>query len=131
MYKVMFLLKRKPHLTHEQFREHFERSHAPMAQKYCGHLFAEYRRNYMNEVFCGGDSRQEDSGYGPKEWNWDLLSEWTLPDEAAFNEIIRIMESPGIKAEFQEDEDRFIDRAATVMIPCVVADTGTRGVGVR
>ena len=118
MYKVMFLLKRKQHLTHEQFREHFEHSHAPMAQKYCGHLFSEYRRNYMNVVWCGGDSRQERSGYGPREWEWDLLSEWTLPSEASFHEIIRIMESPGIKPLFEEDEDRFIDRTATVMIPC-------------
>lgn len=46
MYKVMWLMKRKAHLTHEEFREHFERSHAPMAQKFAGHLFAEYRRNY-------------------------------------------------------------------------------------
>ena len=31
MIKVIHLIKRKPHLTHEQFREHFERSHAAMA----------------------------------------------------------------------------------------------------
>ncbi|MGB8363832.1 MAG: EthD domain-containing protein [Rhizomicrobium sp.] len=127
MYKVMFLLKRKSHMTHEQFREHFERSHAPMAQKYCGHLFSEYRRSYMNVVWTGGDSRKEGSGYGPREWEWDLLSEWILPSEENFHEIQRIMESPGIKHLFEEDEDRFIDRDATVMIPCIVADTGTRG----
>lgn len=127
MYKVMFLIKRKKHITHEQFREHFERSHAPMAQKYCGHLYSEYRRNYINVVWCGGDSRKEGSGYGPREWEWDLLSEWILPSEENFHEIIKIMESPGIKHLFEEDEDRFIDREATVMIPCTVADSGTRG----
>jgi hypothetical protein len=125
MFKVMWLMKRKPELTHEQFREHFERSHAPMAQKYVGHLYSEYRRNYMSEVWCGGDPRREGSGYGPREWAWDLVSEWIMPDEAAFNEILRIMESPEIRKEFEEDEDRFIDRSATVMVPCVVADTGT------
>ena len=31
MYKVMHFIKRKPHLTHAQFRDHFERSHAAMA----------------------------------------------------------------------------------------------------
>ena len=41
MYKVIHLVKRKSHLTHEQFREHFERSHAAMALKFCGHLFSE------------------------------------------------------------------------------------------
>jgi hypothetical protein len=129
MYKVMFLIKRKRHMTHDQFREHFERSHAPMAQKFCGHLFSEYRRNYMNVVWTGGDSRIPGSNYGPREWEWDLLSEWILPNEENLQEIYRIMESPGIKQLFQEDEDRFIDRDATVMIPCTVADTGTRGTG--
>lgn len=126
MYRVMFFLKRKKHLTHEQFREHFERSHAPMAQKYCGHLYSTYERNYMSTVFAGGDSRKENSGYGPQDWNWDLLSVWTMPSEENFHEIIRIMESPGIKQLFEEDEDRFIDREATVMIPCTVANTGTQ-----
>ena len=124
MFKVMWLMKRKKELTHEQFREHFERSHAPMALKYCGHLFAEYRRNYMSEVWSGGDPRKEGSGYAAREWDWDMISEWIAHDEAAFNEILRIMETPHIRKEFEDDEDRFIDRTATVMVPCVVADTG-------
>jgi hypothetical protein len=131
MFTIMWFMKRKQGWSHEQFREHFERSHAAMAQKYCGHLFCEYRRYYMSTVWCGGDPRQADSGYGPKEWEWDLISEWTMPDEEAFNEVLRIMESPGIKKEFEEDEDRFIDRRATVMVPCTVANTGTPGPAAR
>src|SRR3954447_19892937 len=99
-FKVMWLMKRKQGLTHEEFREHFERSHAPMAQKYCGHLFSEYRRNYVSEVWCGGDPREEGGGYGPREWEWDLISEWVMPSEEAFKEILRIMESPGVKQQF-------------------------------
>lgn len=126
MYKVIHLVKRKPHMTHEQFREHFERSHAPMALKYCGHLFSEYRRNYVNMVLGGGDPRVEGSGFGEMEWGWDLLSEWIMPSEESFNEIQRIMESPDIKRLFEEDEDRFIDRKAIVMMPCTaVCNTGT------
>jgi len=125
MYKVIHLVKRKSHMTHEQFREHFERSHAAMALKFCGHLFTEYRRNYVNGVMGGGDSRQEGSGYGPMEWEWDLLSEWILPSEENLHEIYRIMDSPGIKHLFQEDEDRFIDRKANVTMPCTVFDVGT------
>lgn len=125
MYKVLHFIKRKPHLTHEQFRDHFERSHAAMALKFCGHLFLEYRRNYVGTVFTGGDSRDPDSGYGPREWEWDLISEWILPSEDALNEIYRIMQETGIDHLFHEDEDRFIDRRATVTVPC---DVRTRGV---
>ena len=98
MFKVLHFIKRKPHLTHEQFRDHFEKSHAAMALKFCGHLFTAYQRNYFDEVYTGGDSRQENSGYGPKAAGWDLISEWILPDEAALHEIYRIMQTPeGLK----------------------------------
>jgi hypothetical protein len=119
------MVKRKSHLTHEQFREHFERSHAAMAMKFCGHLFSRYRRIYVNQVFGGGDSRVEGSGYGPMESGWDLLSEWVLPTEENLRKIYRIMETPGIQHLFREDEDRFIDRTATITMPCVIFDTGT------
>jgi hypothetical protein len=125
MLKVLHFIKRKPHLTHEQFRDHFERSHAAMAIKFCGHLFADYRRNYTRTVWTGGDSREPGSGYGEREWQWDLISEWILPDEAALQEIYRIMQQPGIDELFRADEDRFIDRTATVTAHCEVRDVGT------
>jgi len=125
MYKVLHFIKRKPHLTHEQFRDHFERSHAAMALKFCGHLFTAYQRNYITQAFAGGDSRDPDSGYGPRAADWDLISEWILPDEDALNEVYRIMLTPGIDELFHADEDRFIDRTATMTIPCEVRDTGT------
>jgi len=125
MLKVLHFIKRKPHLTHEEFRDHFERSHAAMALKFCGHLFTDYRRNYTKTVFTGGDSRDPGSSYGEREWEWDLISEWILPDEAALNEIYRIMQEPGIDELFHADEDRFIDRTATVTAHCEVRDVGT------
>lgn len=125
MYKVLHFIRRKEHLSHEQFKAHFERSHASMALKFCGHLFSQYRRNYVNMAWTGGDSRDASSGYGEREWQWDLISEWILPNEEALHEIYRIMQSPGIKELFCADEDRIIDRTATVTTPCMVLDVGT------
>jgi len=124
MLKVFHLIKRKPHYTHEQFREHFERSHAPMALKFCGHLFREYRRNYVGTVFGGDDSRKPGNSYGPMEWDWDLISEWIVDSEEDLNQIFAIMESPEYRDYFEQDEDRFIDRTMNVMIPCTVSDYG-------
>lgn len=39
MHEVLHFIERKPHMTHAQFRDHFERSHAAMALKFRGHLF--------------------------------------------------------------------------------------------
>jgi EthD domain len=124
MLKVIHLIKRQPHLTHQQFREHFEASHAAMALKYCGHLFVDYQRNYVDKVWGGGDARDPGSGYGEMDWGWDLMSEWTVADQAALDEIYRIMETPGFKEQFWADEDRFIDRKANVTIPCTVMGGG-------
>jgi len=124
MYKVFHLIKRKPYYTHEQFREHFERSHAPMALKFCGHLFREYRRNYVGTVYGGDDSRKADNSYGPMEWDWDLISEWIVDSEEDLHKIFAIMESPEYRDFFEQDEDRFIDRTMNVMIPCTVSDYG-------
>ena len=125
MYKVIHFVKRKAGVTHEQFKAHMERSHAPLAMKYCGHLFTEYRRNYVAQAMFGGDPRDANGGFAPRELNWDLISEWVTRDEASFHEILRIMQTPGIDELFHADEDRFIDRTAFVMAPVTVVDTGT------
>lgn len=125
MYKVLHFIKRKPHLTHAQFKAHFERSHAAMALKFCGHLFSDYRRNYVDTAWFGGDSRVAGSGYAQQDWTWDLISEWILPNEEALQEIYRIMQEPDKDHLFRADEDRFIDRTATVTMVCDVYDVGT------
>jgi hypothetical protein len=125
MYRVIHLVKRKPHLTHAQFRAHFERSHAAMAIRYCGHLYESYQRNYVDTVLGGGDPRLAGSGFGPMAWGWDLLSVWTMKDQAAFDQICRMMETEPLKTLFFEDEERFIDRQQIMMLPCTaVCDTG-------
>jgi hypothetical protein len=126
MYKVFHFVKRKPHLTHEQFREHFERSHAAMAIRYFGHLFTEYRRHYGDICWSGGDPRKADGSFAPHECKWDLMSEWTTASKADFDEIQGHMEDPEYKHLFLDDEDRFIERTALMMMPCTAShNTGT------
>ena len=45
--KVIVMLKRKPGLSPEEFRHKYETGHAPLAVKLFGHLWTEYRRNYL------------------------------------------------------------------------------------
>jgi hypothetical protein len=125
MYKVLHFVKRKDHLTHEQFKAHFERSHAAMAIKFCGHLYSEYRRNYIEQAWWGGDARDPASAYCERDWTWDLISEWILPDKEALQEIYRVMQQPEYDRLFHEDEDRIIDRTVTVTVGCDVRDVGT------
>lgn len=123
MFKVIWLMKRKEGMTHQQFRDHFENSHAPLAKKYIGHMFTEYRRNYPDFAMFGGDPRDPAGGFGPGEWEYDLISEWIMPDEAAFNEINRLFAEPEISQIFLEDENKFLDRKHMVMIKVTTAET--------
>jgi hypothetical protein len=126
MFKVIWFLRRKPGMSHEQFREHFETSHVPLAMKHLGHLFVEYRRNYAATAWFGGDPRRSDGGFGPKDWDHDCISEWVLADQAAFDELNRIMSDPEVSRLFKEDEDRFVDREGFVMIPVQVEGVPAR-----
>jgi uncharacterized protein (TIGR02118 family) len=42
MHIIVFVTRRLPHLSHEEFAEHYERVHAPLAQKLPG--LVEYRQ---------------------------------------------------------------------------------------
>lgn len=123
MYRVMWLLKRKPGITHEQFREHYERSHAELGKRHIGHLMLAYYRHYdaakaKGAAFSTPLSRVTD---------YDCIAEWVMRDEAAFEEAMRIMAEPEILKIFLEDETHFLDSAATRLLRCDTADSGTGG----
>src|SRR4051812_36712285 len=109
MIKVIYFLKRKPGITHEQFREHYENSHVQLARKYLGHLMISYKRNYPTQVRA---SRSQ--GLRPAQWDFDCITEWILADEAALEEVYRIFKIPEIGKEFDDDERRFMDRDAVI-----------------
>jgi hypothetical protein len=125
MIKVIYLLKRLPHLTHEQFRTHYENSHVKMAQKYLGHLMISYERNYCTQVRAS-----RSLGRKPAAFDYDVITEWILPNEEALEEVYRIFKIPEIGKEFYDDEGRFLDRDAVLSITCrdnEVINTGTGG----
>jgi EthD domain len=126
MYKVLWLLKRKPGISLSQFRDHYENSHAILGQRYLGHLLVEYKRNYKVEVWGGGvPTEPGEPSFGPREWEYDCVTEWVMPDEEAFNEIMRIFADPVIGKFFHDDEENFLDRGSVVLIKCDGRDTGT------
>lgn len=125
MYKVMWLLKRKEGITPEQFRDHYENSHAVLAQKYFGDLLIEYKRNYKTEAWGGGVPTEKDGAFGPIAWEFDCIAEWVMPNEEAFDQINRLFAHPVIGKEFHDDEEHFLDRASVTLIKCDMRDTGT------
>jgi hypothetical protein len=121
MFKVIWLLKRKPGITHEQFREHYENSHAVLGQKFFGHLILSYKRNYDAAKQAG----QENAFMASRQSDYDCITEWIMPSEAAFEECMELLADPVIGKLFLEDETYFLDGAATRLMRCQTFDTGS------
>jgi hypothetical protein len=108
MERVFVLLKRKPGLSFEQFRSHYESSHAKLGEKYFGHLFASYRRNYVPSGLRLGDGTMVEPAY-------DCVTELIFREVGGYAELLRIAGEPEIQRILAEDEERFLDRMACVM----------------
>ena len=105
MDRVFVLLKRKKGLTFEQFREHYENSHRRLGEKYFGHLFKSYHRNYVRTGDRWTDGKAVENAY-------DCLTELVFHDEGGYAELVRIATNPEVQRILAEDEERFCDRAA-------------------
>lgn len=116
MITFVLMLKRKSGLTKEQFKEHYESSHVALAKKHVGHLFKDYLRNYINTTTFA-----DASGYAFTESQngaYDSITTMVFENEAAFAECFRILNQPEVKAAFQADEEKFMDRSKMCMNLC-------------
>jgi hypothetical protein len=125
--KLIFMFKRKPGLTHVQFRHHYETSHVPLVHKYLSHLFVDYRRNYVTGAL--GQDSQTDRNATDKDIGFDAITELWFEDESALAEMRAITSDEEIGRLFYEDELKFFDRAACRMVTCEEIVDPQRGSG--
>jgi hypothetical protein len=118
MIKLMLFLKRKPGLTRQQFRDHYEKIHVPLGLKYVGHLLADFQRHYPAGMVNLADGTDADCGY-------DAVSIYSFRDQAAFGELSRIISEPRVRKILTEDEEQFLDRQACRMGQCEVVSGDT------
>jgi len=123
MYKVAWLLRRKPGISFEQFRDHYENSHAVLGQKYFGHLIDSYTRNYnlRPDPAAASDDRI-DAIIASKQWDYDCITEWEMRDENALREVFKLLLDPNIGPIFHADEEHFLDRDSVRLVICDVHD---------
>ncbi|CAN7442920.1 EthD domain-containing protein [Phenylobacterium sp. LjRoot225] len=116
--KLLVMVKRKPGLSPEAFREGYENGHARLAVELFGHLWTEYRRNYLRAAHSfvegGGPTDGEqaaDAGVG-----YDVVSELVFPDRAALDEMNRLALEH--HDQLKQDEERYFDRPHCWMVAC-------------
>jgi hypothetical protein len=110
MKKLMFLFKRKPGMTPEEFRDHYEHRHVPLAIRLLPY-FSGYSRSYIRhdlsyrpEGLASGNTAQ-----------FDVVTEVCFATEADYDSMMKRLGDAAVAGEILEDEERFMDRGATLM----------------
>lgn len=103
--KVVTLLKRKPGLTREQFRDHYETVHRHLGEKYLFPHAIRYVRRYVEPP--RGSSSYEASP------DFDVMMEVWFPDESAMSAAMQAINSPDAQREILADEENLFDHETT------------------
>jgi len=102
MPKVILFMKRRKGITHEEFREAYEGSHARLAEKFFGEYMEDYRRNYIQRD-TSVSHRTDDS----TDDDYDVITEIWYRDEENMRAMWAANQQPAIKAELEADGDAF------------------------
>ena len=98
MIKMVALIKRKPELTPEQFRDYYEAHHAPMALRLLP-MLARYERNFV---------RRDGSPEGDAFPEFDVVTQIWFKDQTAYDAFRARLAEPEVLAEVRADEAKFL-----------------------
>jgi hypothetical protein len=105
----MALARRKPGMSFEAFREHYEARHAPLALSLIPQIHS-YVRNYVRHDLDHSIDGFEGAGGG---LGFDVVTEITYASREDYEASLRVLDDPEVRRTIAEDEERFIDRSAT------------------
>lgn len=103
MFKAVFLLKRKPGTTMEEFRAYYETSHRLLGERVLP-TAERYFRRYLTPF-------SPDPGAPAQEQEFDVITEIWFKDRATFDAAMASLGDPSTAQEIMEDEARFMDRS--------------------
>lgn len=111
-YKILLLMKRRPGMSVEDFRDYYENRHVPLALKYDGGAMTRYVRRYLEP--------QPNAELGTNdELPYDVVSELWFEDEAAFRATLHYMTTSVMPDDVVADELNLFDRP-TMRIATVI-----------
>ncbi|MEV0692555.1 EthD domain-containing protein [Streptomyces sp. NPDC050388] len=107
MIKLVAVLSRKPGLSVEEFRTHYEQVHAPLILSLVGPHLMDYRRNYVDHATASGGVN---SAPGQDLLDFDVITDMWYADRACFDRAMEVFRDPGHAARVRADELTFMDR---------------------
>ena len=115
MQKLMMFMKRKEGISFDDFRDHYEQVHIPLVAKWVGHLMVDFKRYYPQNAVNLYAGREDEDQAPPNDGgvDYDAVSIYTIRDEQALQEILRISQDPAFTRLVTADEANFADRAVS------------------
>ncbi|KIW77151.1 hypothetical protein Z517_09597 [Fonsecaea pedrosoi CBS 271.37] len=111
----VYVLYKAPHLTADQFKHHYETSHAPLVRELVGdkaELPLLYKRHY---VVKQGDAPPAP---GVASVDFDAITTLVFRDQAAADKFAEVITRPGNKERAEADSAKFLDlsRGGAVLV---------------
>ncbi|GLR68591.1 hypothetical protein GCM10010909_32720 [Acidocella aquatica] len=101
MFTRITLLKRRPGMTVEAFRDYYETHHRLIGERVLAGFAQRYLRRYVAPA-----------GQGLELPDFDVMTEISFPDRATHDRCIAALSEPSVAEWVMADEDRLFDRAA-------------------
>jgi uncharacterized protein (TIGR02118 family) len=108
--KMILLLKRKPGITAEEFKNYYESNHAPMATKYLH--FGTYKRYYIDKENLYEAGHVEHAAPLP---DYDVVVEIGFDSPDDYQKMMDVLGDPVSGKQFADDEANFLDRDSLQM----------------
>lgn len=140
-YTILALIYRKPSLTPDQFRTHYDTVHVPLLKSLVGDTFPmTHTRNYITRTQSWTQNQDLDSStsksFGdspstdlwlptlyrgqPSDFPYDSLTVMIWEDKPTFDRFCEVFYREDVQKKMQADEERFIDR--TFRMACALED---------
>ncbi|KAH6616801.1 EthD domain-containing protein [Boeremia exigua] len=128
-YTILLFVTRRPDLSPEAFRDHYENVHIPLAQRLCaGSWPYKFTRQYLARITRRGFGGPANPDRPPlllrgdaDVIDYDVVSEMTFESEGAFQAFYKRIYEKDVAAKLAADENEFLQLGKTRVV--VVGET--------
>lgn len=105
MIRWVFLLRRRPGMSVEEFRAYYELHHARLGEKHAGPHAVRYVRRFLDAA-PGASTMEDPNGF-------DVITELWFATQDDLDAAVEHLTSAAVQAEIVADEERLFDRSRT------------------
>ncbi|KAJ4333145.1 hypothetical protein N0V95_009499 [Ascochyta clinopodiicola] len=128
-YTILLFVTRNPTLSPEQFKQHYETVHIPLAQRLCAGAWPDkFTRQYLARITRKGFGGPANPDRPPlllrgdaQDIDYDCVSEMTFASEPAFHAFYKRVYDKDVAAKLAADEKSFLELGKTRVV--VVGET--------